>query len=226
MAVALGSDVQRLTDAVEDQLRNGWVKWPGGHVGQIELALIDAVFSIRAKYGQAATDTRRASGVQAVVARWKQFRGVTTDDLTAIAGHDEAAFLDICDNRTLTSGRTKASAVQEAARGLLVAGVRSSSDFEIREIDARAACVATRGLGDVTFNYLRMLLGLQDVKADTWVVRFVEGAIGRPVAPAETSALMHAAAAVFAQRPETCLPTTPSDLDHAIWYFQSQHRAS
>lgn len=44
--------------------------WPGGWPGQIEAALLDAVFSIRARYGSPTT------GVRAVVSRWREHTAV------------------------------------------------------------------------------------------------------------------------------------------------------
>lgn len=216
------ADLDLLVTAIEQKLAEGWVKWPGGYPGEIELALIDAVFSIQAQYGKAATETTPSSGVIAVVDRWRKHRGQAANDLTAITGVDEAEFLAICDNRTQTSGRTKASAIQEAAANLLSAGIQSASDFEPHQIEAKQAYTKVHGLGNVTFRYLRMLLGLEDVKADTWVLRFVEEAVGRPVEGNEASSLMHQAAARFAEQQSTTMPTTPTDLDHAIWYAQSE----
>ncbi len=133
-------------------------------------------------------------------------------------------FLKICGNNTQTSGRPKASAIQEAARDLVQAGVRSAVDFKSRQSEARKAYVSVHGLEKVTFSYLRMLLGLPDVKADTWIMRFVATAVGRPVDTAETSRLMHQAADVFAEIEQDTMPSTPTDLDHAIWYAQSQRK--
>lgn len=219
------ADLDLLTTAIEQKLAEGWVKWPGGYPGEIELALIDAAFSIRAQYGKAATETTPSSGVLAVVDRWRKHRGEPANDLTAITAVDEAEFLAICGNRTQTSGRTKALAIQEASANLLSAGIRSAGDFEPHQAEAKKAYTKVHGLGSVTFSYLRMLLGLDDVKADTWVLRFVEEAVGCAVEPTEASKLMHEAATAFAEQQSTTMPTTPTDLDHAIWYAQSQRLA-
>ena len=53
--------------------------WPGGWPGEIEAALIDAVFSIRARYGTG------ENGVRGVVKRWRDERGDVLDDLRALA---------------------------------------------------------------------------------------------------------------------------------------------
>ncbi len=68
----------------------------------------------------------------------------------------------------------------------------------------------------MTWQYLLMLVGKPGVKADTWVCRFVEGAVGRPVASQEAGTLLHRAAAE--------LEVNPTNLDHAIWSHMSRQR--
>lgn len=70
-----------------------------------------------------------------------------------------------------------------------------------------------KGLGGVTWTYLLMLLGHSGVKADTWVVRFVEEGLGRPSSAKEAEALVAAVAAD--------LGVQATALDHAIWRHMS-----
>lgn len=53
------SDVERLCMQIEIELPATWAEWPGGWPGEIEVALIDAVFSIQSRY----------SGVRNVIGR-------------------------------------------------------------------------------------------------------------------------------------------------------------
>jgi hypothetical protein len=78
---------------------------------------------------------------------------------------------------------------------------------------ARCGDVDERGEGWV---YLLMLLGHSGVKADTWIVRFVEDALGRRSSPKEAEALINAAAADLA--------VDATALDHAIWRHMSTRR--
>ena len=71
-----------------------------------------------------------------------------------------------------------------------------------------------RGLGKVTWTYLLMLLGVPGVKADTWVCRFVSGAVTSDHAlDSKTCADLVVAAAAE-------LGEDPIHLDHAIWAHQ------
>lgn len=55
--------------------------WPGGWPDEIEAALIDAVFSVRARYGS----RERKTGVFGAVTRWREHRGEPADDLRVLA---------------------------------------------------------------------------------------------------------------------------------------------
>jgi len=61
----------------------------------------------------------------------------------------------------------------------------------------------------VTWSYFGMLLGKPDVKADTWVLRFVRSAVGHSVGSADAKVLVTRAAEM--------LGVDPTQLDHAIW---------
>lgn len=98
-------------------------EWPGGWPGEIECALLDAVFSIRARYGGP------TSGVRAVVNRGRTHRGEAADDLRPLAAVDGARLARFVGNHAKASRRLKAEIVSDAASALLDAGVRSSGDF-------------------------------------------------------------------------------------------------
>lgn len=180
MVNASTRDVDAVTAAVRQRLAGGWTRWPGGYPDDIELALVDAVFSIRARYGKGRTEAGgAATGVRAVVGRWRDHRGGAAGDLRQIVQAGDE-FARIVGNRSQTSGRTKASAAQEAAQRLSEAGIWSAANFKDQREVARRAYVGVRGLSWVTFSYLSMLLGQPDVQADTWVTRFVREAVGAP----------------------------------------------
>jgi hypothetical protein len=48
-------NVTQLVRAISEQLPQPLTAWPGGYPGEVEAALIDAVLSIRARYGSEAT---------------------------------------------------------------------------------------------------------------------------------------------------------------------------
>jgi hypothetical protein len=197
---------------VDRHLPRPWLAWPGGRPGEIEVALIDTVLSIRNVYGRPATEHRPATGVHAAVERYRAHRGSgPLDDLQALARfHPEHLATVLC-NRQKTSGNPKAAAIVQAATALLAVGVRHADDLRGDDATQRRAYSSVRGLATVTWVYLAMLLGQPGVKSDTWVCRFVARALGRDTTPDEAGTLVRAVAAELGE--------SPSHLDHAIWDF-------
>lgn len=199
-------DVARLRTFVESHLPpNTWPKWPGGWRGEIEAALLDAVLSIRARYGTP------DSGVRAAIGRWRLRRvGDKIDDLEFLASAKPHDLVEVLRNhQRLPCRTTKAEAVIEAATRLGKAGVRCAVDLDIRSPAHRAAYTGVPGLGPVTWGYFGMLLGLSGVKADTWLVRVVAAAVGSSRDPAQAAIITKAAA--------VDLGVDPIHLDHATW---------
>lgn len=207
------SDVARLISRIERDLpRSGWLTWPGGWPGEIEAAILDSVFSIRARYGG------ENSGVRRVVRLWRDDRGAVLNDLAELARHAEkpASLAAILDNRQqLSGGLTKAAGAALAARALLDAGVRRADDVTGAATERRA-WGSVKGLSEVTWSYVLMLLGTPGVKADVMVRRFVGEAIGRQPSAEEAKDLVVVAA--------TELDVNATDLDHAIWSWQRKRR--
>ncbi len=204
------SDVERVVEYVHEQLPADWAQWPGGWPGEAEAALLDAVLSIQAVYGGPQT------GVRGAIGRWRQHRGgVPLDDLGALASIGPEDLAQVLNNRQrLSEGRLKAEAIADAADRLVKAGMRSSADLDGGRGKYRRAYVAVRGLGTVTWDYLCMLLGVDGVKADVWVVRFVSRALRDDTGdssrdPAYCGELLRLAAA------QLQVPATK--LDHAVW---------
>ncbi|KQP82167.1 hypothetical protein [Aeromicrobium sp. Leaf291] len=188
--------------------------WPGGYPEEIESALIDAVFSIRAKYG-ATPDV----GVRRVVARWREARGVDRpDDLTFLAGQAGPSLGAVASNRSTTGGRPKVDVVDEAAGRLVEEGVVHAIDLADpeRRLAAKWAYIGTKGLGPVTWSYFSMLLGHPDVKADVHVIRYA-GRAARSDGSGDRFSSEYVRDLLIAS-------THPFDdvteLDHAIWKLQ------
>jgi hypothetical protein len=180
--------------------------WPGGYPDEVEAALIDAVLSIRARYGDSDT------GVRGAVGRWRRCRSGTVNDLKALADADPMVMAETLGNhQRVSGGALKAVAITQAATRLLAVGARHAADIDPSSTPQRAAYVGVRGLGPVTWRYFCMLLGSQGVKADTWLTRFASEALARTVGPNETEGLVLAAA--------KSLDEDASRLDHAIWEY-------
>lgn len=187
-------------------------EWPGGYPNEVEAALIDAVFSIRANYGGPTT------GVRGVVARWRKARGSAVDDLSQLARTDGERLAAIVGNRAKASGRLKAEIVVDAAARLVATGLVHAEDLTGSD-DQRSAYLSVHGCGQVTWAYFGMLLGHSNAKADTWVIRYVEKALqGRKVSSEEARQLVVAAA--------KSMSVPASQLDHAIWRYARSGVAS
>lgn len=214
------SDVHTLLAYIDDALPSERVHWPSGWPGEIEAALLDAVFSARATYG---TPT---SGVRRVVANWRAHRGGDLDDLDDLTA--VAAFVDTSDrlaeilgNRQRVPGNytTKAEAAALAAAALVEAGVAGSARIGDGRI-AREALASVPGLGATTWETFVLQLGLVGPVALDTIRQFVTEAMGPGGTPVtETRALE-----VLADATEH-LDVDPTALLGAVWrYGRSRDR--
>ncbi len=201
------TDVDRFSDYVRTHLSSTLDEYPGGWPSEIESALLDAILSIRARYG--APD----SGVRGAVQKWRTHRlPDRPDDLQVLAKGSGPEISSILGNRQVLSGGSfKTDAAIQAASRLGAAGVQHAADLDPSSAEHRQAYVGVKGLGPVTWSYFCMLLGHQDVKADVWIVRVVEQALGAPATPE------HARQVVVDSARE--LHVEPRVLDHALWDF-------
>lgn len=199
-----------------------WPACPLGYPDQIEAALLDSVFSLRATYGQSS-----AKGPRAVVARWaKQVARPLdslerlVDDVDGLGGPD--GFREVLKHAGVAVPRaadkpTKALAVYVTAKALVSLGV-------IRADDAVRACFQQpkellraiqtgRGVGPQAATYFLMNLGIPGVKADVMVERFVEDALGAAASAENAANLVTTAADI--------LDADVIRLDQAIWKYGS-----
>jgi hypothetical protein len=207
-------DLERLVAGIDSRLPKPFPEWPGGYPDQIEAALIDAVLSIRARYGKADT------GVRAAVRRYKEAVGnQAPNTLSRLADFDEVKLAEVLRNRQKTGAETKASAIVKAARTLSGIRVETAADIDPVDPAQKAAYVNVRGLGPVTWSYFTMLIGSHDVKPDTWLKRFVKLVLETPERDSDEHVrrLVNAAAAE--------LGVDPRVLDHAIWLYMRSRKA-
>lgn len=189
--------------------------WPttSGYGERIDLALINAVMSIQARFGRQLPDGT-FNGVRGAVGRYRATQpDLTGDWLQTLAGQDEQALVEILGRGQLRGGKSKAAAIIDAAQALLNAGFKDRSAVIEDPSGAEAAYCSVKGLGPRTFQYFTMLLGADSVKADTWVTRFVSRSVGHQVSASEAYELLVEAAG--------SLGCGRSELDHAIWFYAS-----
>lgn len=199
------TDLDALIGHIHRTVGTDLAAWPGGWTTEIEAALLDAIFSIRARYGKSPT-----TGVRRVVNTWRAQRGGIADDLIVLSNQNPEELARLLDNHSKIGGRLKTAVVIDAAACLACVGLTHASDFEASS-QQRAAYLQVRGCGPVTWSYFGMLLGRSDFKPDTWVMRFVREPIPG-ITTEQARELLNAAA--------DRLDLDPSELDHAIWNYQ------
>jgi hypothetical protein len=194
---------------------------PDGYPDSLGLCTLDAVWSIGVRYG----------GVENVLSAYRALRRDAgerpeRDDVDDVAATIDAvggpeAFANVVRNRQRTSTRNgilKSEAVLRACRGLAESNVHSAQDLReacgatLEKAKARWRAVPGQRSG-VSWRYLLLLAGRQEVKPDRMLIRFVAAALGRETSADEAATLVMAAA--------DSLGTEPRLLDHRIWRFQS-----
>lgn len=200
-----------------------WPALPPGYQGQIEAALLDSVFSLRATYGQSSS-----VGPRAVVRRWQDHVNRPLDSLEMLIKDVEAldgadGFRAVLKNNGVAVPRaadkpTKALAVLVSAKALVAFGVITADDA-IRERyeqpkELLRAVQAGRGVGPQAASYFFMNLGVPGVKADVMVSRFVDAALGTKTSAEDAAHLVTDAADE--------LRADVIQLDHAIWKYGSE----
>ena len=199
-----------------------WGKWDDGWPGDIESALVDAIFSARAVYS-----TKYGKGIWALVSAWRVARLRTSYDLTALAGEISSEGPSAWAVRFGNSqhspsrpsaapgGPTKAAAVLEAAEALNGIGVSSAEDItDATVINVKREMMLIPGVGFATTNYFLMLLGRPGVKPDTMVHRFLATACGHSFSNRDAEEVVTIVAGKLG------VPTHL--LDHAIWTYESR----
>ncbi|WP_372697509.1 hypothetical protein [Arthrobacter sp. JSM 101049] len=187
----------------------------GGWPDQIGMALIDAVYSIRASY-------HAKSPTKGVLNRARAFREKypeSANDLQQIRDVGKEAIRNVMGNGK-SSGRHKSVCLVEAADNLLSLDppVRNARQLKALDPNHKRAYTSVRGLGWVTYEYFTMLLGQPGIKADTMIRRFVDTALEKEgLPPVDTHTARRIVEAAHAQeRPAMGL----SAFDHAIWLHQ------
>jgi hypothetical protein len=198
-------DTEILVKAIENDLPDGWQARPGGRAGQIELALIEAVLTVRAR------GARAHAAVRASTMRWRAERNAAKpNDLQTLAVYSPVHLAAVLDNRQLLPGGLPMSwGIAQAARNLFHAGVRRAADLSTPSPAHRRAFMLVPGLGPATWAHFLMLLGVESARPSARTVRFVRAALGRSAPPSEARRLLADAAAR--------LGVSPTTLGRALW---------
>lgn len=205
--------VQLVVDEVAKIPDEEFAEYGGGWPGQISWALIDAVFSIRARY-----EGRKGKGVLNRLKTFAERYPDAANDLRALQALGEEPLLDVMGEGT-TGGRKKATCVLDAATNLseLDPPVLHADDIgKSRVKETTKAYTQVVGLGTVTAEYFHMLLGIPGVKADRMVVGFVNAALQKGGYPeVSSSEARRLVVAAYEVDPRGCVQMT--HYDHAVW---------
>ncbi|MEO7078968.1 MAG: hypothetical protein ABIY38_08755 [Rhodococcus sp. (in: high G+C Gram-positive bacteria)] len=184
--------------------------WNPGWPQEIEVALLDAVFSARATYGGPETGVRR------VIARWREYwQCESLDDPTALA-----AFMDkpeelteILGNKQRVAGNstTKAECAARLATALTGLGVARAEDL-VDSDELRAAFTAVPGAGTKTWECVLFLVGKRTPNSLLQVIAFTSDAVGRTL-DGESAGMLLALTA-------EAMNVERAALEHAVWRYQ------
>ena len=199
-----------------------------GYPDSLALSILDSIWSLNVRYVV-------ASGVVSRYRHHRQWQGGAERDgcsdlisvFSDLGGVAEFNRKIGTRNKVSTQpgAATKGEAVLLAATALHELGIDTADDFREADRtgagnDARSEWLRVPGQGRGTsWRYLRMLLGLPDVKPDRMTTRFVAAALGvdeNAVTPDRVVSLVQAAAEHFG--------VDQRALDHEIWNYQSGKR--
>lgn len=225
-----GSDLEALIQAcLEKLLPTPEWKVPKGYPDSLALCIIDAIWS----------NNNRYPIVHGVIERYRSRRrrwsNADKDGVPELLQFYEtvggvAAFIDQVGTRNRLSNQLdspqKGEAVRLIANAFQDLGVNTAAQF--RQIDGTELGDQLKSMwvtiphqsSEVSWHYLRALVGLPDVIPDHAVVRFIADALGideTDIDPDRAIALVQAAARHFG--------VDQRALDHEIWEYQSGKRS-
>lgn len=198
-------DTESLTDEQLAAYKTGWQE-------QLPMALLDAAYSQRTSYV-----TKNGKGLLPRLHAFKREFPNAALDLRDFLKVPEKEIERVV-GRGITAGRTKASAVREAAQNLvsLAPPVHVAGDYCHSDLTHRHAYISVRGLGKVTRNYLGMLLGYPDTKPDVWIIRAVQR-VADAAGITDGITVEKARFVVTQTHSITHRGATVTHFDHAIW---------
>ncbi|MEJ6019793.1 hypothetical protein [Corynebacterium sp. H113] len=186
-------------------------RYGGGYPNEVSVALIDAVYSVQSNYNTMSTRLKKLRHNLKELHGWENslriFCQASESDIVEAMGNNRAApssprsttkafaALQVAKRLTSQSPET-APPLKDALPALDSA--KSINDFldsnkpthQRNEKLFRKECKSVLGIGDVTTDYFLMNLGIQKVKADTMILRFIKRVTGTDVNTKEAAALI------------------------------------
>lgn len=205
------------------------VKAPGGYRDSLALCIVDSVQSTGVTY----------SSVVNVVDAYRAYRRAQDGDpnadgvpellatFTELDGPDGWAEEIGNRNRTSTRGGVlKSEAIRDAATVLAADGIETTTALhtaaadEARLEQMRKAWCAVKGQrSGITWHYMQMLAGIEGVKPDRMICRFVADALEQSRRSVTTGFALEILTVAAKE-----MRISPTDLDHAVWQWQRGRR--
>lgn len=221
------TDTEKLLQSLELVPKDNFTKYGGGWEGRISVALIDAVFSMGARY-ETANGKGVGPRVVALSNGWMDNETDPSNNLVRLLELGEEPIRAEMGEGKVVPGhndeRFKSIAVLEAAQNFVDLGIVSAEDLEAFRTSSEdngkklmSAYTGPVGLGKVTFEYFLMLLGVPGVKADRMINRFVERSLGTDKGAREQIIAAHEE--WLKQDGNTA---SLIEFEHAIWRYESE----
>lgn len=210
------SAVDLVVKAVNEIDEAEFKAYRGGWPNEIGTALIDAVYSIRARYDSQV----EGRGVRGRLEVMRSEHPSIRNDLVELAHLGESEIRAVMGHGK-SAKRFKSACVIEAAKHIQVLGngVRTADDARAVGIwEVQNAYTSVTGLGAITGEYFCMLLGEPGVKADRMVVRFVEDALNDSQGRVTSDRARRLVESAFART--DVLAENLTAFEHGIWRFQ------
>ena len=245
-----GDDLQRVTDQLRTLIEatGDNLVVPDGY-RSTALALIDAVFSTRAHYGsvekviaQVTQSTGRGDEESFTIAelldlleqsaQWREQGPDVDRSLTAFFGNKGVAPGGVWTKARLVvelglrlvgfGDRYPAYGIQLNSKAGFAAIAALAADDRLAVLDAIEHDLSElSGVGTATTRYLLLLMGVEVVKPDRMLIRWVQGALGgedAPPSPRRTADLLERA---IGQLQDEGCELSVREIDHLIWRVQS-----
>ncbi|WP_024476660.1 hypothetical protein [Arthrobacter sp. CAL618] len=200
---------------------------PEGYRDGLALCVIDSIFSTGSHYRSVINVVNRYWDHRKTQGGDPRSDGVKELENSFVEAGGSEPWADLVGNRkpahTGNGALLKAEVVRRAAAGLQSLDILSTKDLHgeyqndpsLNRLKSMWRNLPSQSSG-VTFNYLLILAGLQSVKADRMILRFIEQHTkldSRQINPSEAADLVMRVAEAY--------PTTARRLDHVIWRHTS-----
>ena len=218
MAKIEEAQIRQLAGILSDRFDGRWTE-PNGWPDRADLALLDSVFSTRARY---------ETVVRPLVLRWRDHDHASTGGLSDLLAVDRATLVGIVRNEQKVPGRSpdrllKVDAVLQVAQRMIENGWNLPPQIADAAItcpkDLSRVFQSTSGVGPAQLSYFLMLLGIPGIKPDTLLTAWIEREMG-------LEALSQNEVVALARGAADLLGMSPTVVDHTIWSDESKFRSA